>query len=270
MLGKLFKYEFRATGRILLPIYGAVVVMGIISSIFLKVQPDLRWDNKFLMLASILSMVLFFGLIVASVGLSFVISIYRYKKNLLGDEGYLMNTLPVSVWQNVAAKLTAATLFQIIGVIVACIAGFLFFVVGSNISSGEFFAALNRMAEFFASNVDGSVWLIIIEMCFAALFSMTALNMMIYASMSVGHSMTAHKVMNSVLVYIGFYIISQFINMFLIFGVSTIFENTMLIAENNAYLPQLGLAGVIFLEAAYTAVYFAVTNYFMKYKLNLQ
>lgn len=33
MLGKLFKYEFRAEGRILVPVYGATVLLSVISSI---------------------------------------------------------------------------------------------------------------------------------------------------------------------------------------------------------------------------------------------
>ena len=104
MLGKLIKYELRASGRLLLPIYGAVVIMGLISSIFIKLRPDFSFGNRFLTVAAVLSMILFFVLIVAAIIASYIFAIYRYKKNLLDSEGYLMNTLPVSVRQKMCIR----------------------------------------------------------------------------------------------------------------------------------------------------------------------
>lgn len=144
MLGKLIKYELRASGRLLLPIYGAVVIMGLISSIFIKLRPDFSFGNRFLTVAAVLSMILFFVLIVAAIIASYIFAIYRYKKNLLDSEGYLMNTLPVSVRQNISAKLIPAVLYQLLSIIVAFIAGLLFFIIGSNATATDLFGAVNR------------------------------------------------------------------------------------------------------------------------------
>ena len=38
MLGKLLKYEFKATGRLVLPLYGALLVFGLINKIFLETE----------------------------------------------------------------------------------------------------------------------------------------------------------------------------------------------------------------------------------------
>lgn len=50
---------------------------------------------------------LFFALCVAIVVLTAMIIIQRFNKNLIGDEGYLMFTLPVSHVQLLTSKLTA-------------------------------------------------------------------------------------------------------------------------------------------------------------------
>ena len=36
MLGKLLKYEFRATGRLFLPLYGALVIFALINALLLS------------------------------------------------------------------------------------------------------------------------------------------------------------------------------------------------------------------------------------------
>ena len=44
-----------------------------------------------------------FGLFMAAFVLTLIIQIQRFSKNLLGDEGYLMFTLPASVSQHITA-----------------------------------------------------------------------------------------------------------------------------------------------------------------------
>ena len=46
---------------------------------------------------------------VAVMIVTLIIIIQRFYKNLLCDEGYLMNTLPMSVWKNITSKLVVAS-----------------------------------------------------------------------------------------------------------------------------------------------------------------
>ena len=48
-----------------------------------------------------------------------IIQIQRFSKNLLGDEGYLMFTLPASVSQHITAKLVVAVLLDVLSVAAA-------------------------------------------------------------------------------------------------------------------------------------------------------
>ena len=48
-----------------------------------------------------------------------LITIQRFYKSLLGDEGYLMFTLPVRPWQLITSKLIVSALWSIVSCVVA-------------------------------------------------------------------------------------------------------------------------------------------------------
>ena len=117
MLKKLLKHEFRATARIFTPLFGAALILsgatwivvrlgGILilsggTGIFSIVpigSPIFGLFSGILMLLTILAL---FALMVAAV----LVTVQRFYKNLLGDEGYLMFSLPVTPGQHIAAKL---------------------------------------------------------------------------------------------------------------------------------------------------------------------
>ena len=103
MLGKLMKYEFRATAIYFLPIYVVLVLVSglryVVSLISQKFSNGFAAFSGFSLSAIYLLLAL--GLAITT----FIVIIIRFYKNLLGTEGYLMFTLPVSVEQNILAKL---------------------------------------------------------------------------------------------------------------------------------------------------------------------
>ena len=103
MLGKLMKYEFRATAIYFLPIYVVLVLVSglryVVSLISQKFSNGFSAFSGFSLSAIYLLLAL--GLAITT----FIVIIIRFYKNLLGTEGYLMFTLPVSVEQTILAKL---------------------------------------------------------------------------------------------------------------------------------------------------------------------
>ena len=87
MLGKLLKYELKATSRVFVPLYIAILVVSIVNGLSLNLE-----IFNIQGLATIILMCLFISLFVITI----VVTIQRFNKNLLKDEGYLMFTLPVS------------------------------------------------------------------------------------------------------------------------------------------------------------------------------
>ncbi len=103
MLGKLMKYEFRATAIYFLPIYAVLVLVSGLRYVISLISQ--RFPNTFSAFSafslSTVYILLAFGLAITT----FIVIIIRFYKNLLGAEGYLMFTLPVSASQNILAKL---------------------------------------------------------------------------------------------------------------------------------------------------------------------
>lgn len=128
MLGKLMKYELRFTAKIYLPLLTAVVAMlGGFQLIFLVVRMLLRDTPNPLVsilfgLFSVLSAFALFAMLVLLV----IVPVQRFYKNLLGDEGYLMFTLPATPAQQICSKLFSGVIWATAGVAVCVLAVLLF------------------------------------------------------------------------------------------------------------------------------------------------
>lgn len=110
MLGKLIKYEYKATARTFIPIYIALLLVAVINRVLRIGNIDVAWG---------ISMIVLVGLFIALGVLTIIVIVQRFNKNLLGDEGYLMFTLPVKSEQLIASKLIISIVWTIISSIVA-------------------------------------------------------------------------------------------------------------------------------------------------------
>ena len=121
MLRKLLKHEFRATGRIMLPVIGILLATSVAANLSMRYLLDN--DAWFLSMLGILLLTAF-GFAIGGVFIvSFILMIQRFYKNLLQDEGYVMLTLPVSIHQHIWSKLIVSSVWFIVtalAVILAC------------------------------------------------------------------------------------------------------------------------------------------------------
>ena len=112
---KLLKYEWKACARTCLPLYGAIILVALINHLlYSEAVPDLLFGIP----AAIMSMlyaVIFAAVFVATA----VILVQRFYKSLLGGEGYLMFTLPVSVTQHIFSKAIIAVAMCFLSCLVA-------------------------------------------------------------------------------------------------------------------------------------------------------
>ena len=124
MLRKLLKHEFRATGRVMLPMYLILLVTAVGSNLAGRGMLDRQSD--ILNILGVLIVMAFGIAICGALLMSFVLMIQRFYKNLLQDEGYLMFTLPVSVHQHVWSKLIVSAVWfaaTILAIIAASLVG---------------------------------------------------------------------------------------------------------------------------------------------------
>ncbi len=115
MLRKLLKHEFRATGRIMLPMYLILLVTAVGSNLAGRGMLDGRYH--ILNILGVLIVTAFGIAICGALLMSFVLMIQRFYKNLLQDEGYLMFTLPASVHQHIWSKLIVSSVWFIVTVL---------------------------------------------------------------------------------------------------------------------------------------------------------
>lgn len=103
MLTNLLHYEFKSTGRVVLPIAAGVLVLNIFTNIlshFVQNTSDrLPLAGVAMALLALASAV---SLLVV-LAICFFIEIQQFYR-LLGERGYLMLALPVPIWQHIAAQ----------------------------------------------------------------------------------------------------------------------------------------------------------------------
>ena len=116
MLRKLIKHEFRATARIMGPLYLVLLVTALGAN--LSTRGILETPYPVLNILGALLVMAFVVAIMAVCVVSFLLMIQRFYKNLLRDEGYLMFTLPVSIPAMIFSKLIVAIVWAVLTVLV--------------------------------------------------------------------------------------------------------------------------------------------------------
>lgn len=274
MLRKLLKHEFRATGRVMLPMYLILLVTAVGSNLAGRGMLDRQSD--ILNILGVLIVMAFGIAICGALVMSFVLMIQRFYKNLLQDEGYLMFTLPASVHQHVWSKLIVSAVW-FAATILAIIAASL--VVAYDVSFlREFFDVLRWFFEGLQKlKISETLNLTAYLAEFAVLLflSLAAFALQFYAALAAGHSRANHKMVWSVAWFFGFQFALQFLGSLLMITLDHLgvpnFLNHLSVhwtsAESAIHAGLLMAIGVVIL---YGAIFYAVTTFFLKKHLNLE
>ncbi len=267
MLGKLFKYEFKACARVIFPIFGAAIIMSILSAGAMVIAPDnTATSQAVISVLSVLAVMIFAFLIFASMLMSFVFAIRRFKVNLLGKEGYLMNTLPVKPVSNVMAKLLCSLIFQILSLIVVVFCIMLCAMLSSRVYITEAFENISNIFRALRQ-LSASVWLNLILTILLMIAAVIKSYSMIYSAMSMGYSFNKCKALISIGMVIAFSTVESIITTLIASeGIEYRFED--LEQYQNAFAISLILS--IALQAIFAAIYTLLTTLFLKRRLNLE
>lgn len=198
MLRKLIKHEFKATARLIPLLFLIVLTMSVAVHFALKLY-DINDLPVVLELLLALFMLLFGAALGAVFIVCIVVMVMRFKRNLLGDEGYLTMTLPVSLSSLIWAKIIVSVIWIVLAVIVDFIAVFNAYLTNSSIvdAFSNLWDMLMRLSSGNAAVfIEGAVELIIV-----GLFSVVASCLNFYAALSIGHGFARGKMGFSVLFY---------------------------------------------------------------------
>lgn len=257
MLGKLIKYEFAATGRIFLPLFGALIVAALISRLFII----LRFQ-----VPSIIGVTISVILIIAVFVIALIITLFRFYKNLLTNEGYLMFTLPVSTDSLIWSKLIVSFVWSVVSLIAIFIAIVIMSITDINIAEA-FSALISALSQQGITNITGFI-IEFILLCIVYLFAGIIL---LYACMSSSLLVNKHRILFSFGAYIVFYIVGQIISsvaMVIIMPKHLFFENPS-VAEVAGLVNTIMLYSIAFALTSGVLLYL-FTRYMLKNKLNLE
>jgi len=292
MLGKLLKYEIKATSRYFMFLYSAVIGLAIINKIFWLIPTEnvvVNVIRGFITAAFVIATV-------ATVIFSFVIIIYRFYKNLLSDEGYLSFTLPVTATKHIISKMLISVMWIIVTGIVV-IGSLLIIAINTGFYTA-FPGVWDLITQFFKLNPEFIKF--VVEGIIVLIAGMFSLTLMLYTAMSIGHLFSKHRVIGSILSYFGLYFAVQAINTIVLavtmavgFGpdafnslntssnvqfnmtnsmdLSTAFTGGAELSYNN-FLNMISSIAIIVLvmQIILAVVYFLATRYILKKKLNLE
>jgi hypothetical protein len=214
MLGKLIKYEFRATAKIILLSWAALLVIAVINYFVMpwtdtgsSLGASLALGDSMGTVKGIMEGLLFIMYVlfaVAVVVMSFVLMVIRYYK-MLGDEGYLMFTLPVTANQHILSKLITAVVWNVSSLLLVGLS--VFIVIGR-------FDVLRGIAEFWRMAVTGGYHPGLWVLCIALFILVYAVSGMLqfYTAMSIGPHITNSRIGGSIIAYIIIYIGAQIIS----------------------------------------------------------
>jgi hypothetical protein len=214
MLGKLLKYEFKSTARIFVLLYAALLLVALVNALLFPVL-DLSAvsapPGSTPGLSGVIEMVSTFVLAIASIMyillvvavliMTLVVSVVRFYR-LLGDEGYLWLTLPVTADTHIISKLISSLIWFITSLLaVALSLGILFIRTGL---IEELPAQWNMVA-----NSGFTLWLWILLTALLTVISWISSIMMFYTAIAIGPNILKSRLGGSVIAYIAIYFVQQ-------------------------------------------------------------
>lgn len=245
MLGKLIKYEFRATRGLMLTVYGALLAIAAAFAVVTNISGGFTMGGYMTepsLLQSVGSMlfvaIMYLGMI--SLVMSLIYAIKRFRSNILGPQGYLMNTLPAAAGSKVIAKMIVSAVWTLIG--------YLIFAIGILSAFSPIIDYLNLTHADISVNADNIIMLIML------LMKVFKFYLMVYASMAIGYSFNNRHKLLSCASFAGLVAVNNMLNTALLEAVPLKFS---------------ALAQLILTVLTGVGVYF-LTVYFLEHRLNLE
>ncbi|NLG87840.1 MAG: ABC transporter permease [Clostridiaceae bacterium] len=260
MLAKLLKYELKATARWFIPLYAALVMFTLISRVLLHNDTSVLQESaSFWRIAVFLSMFIYVFLFIGILVVTLVVEIQRFYKNLLGDEGYLMFTLPVQTWKHIVSKLLIAMLWNLLSAVIG-LCSIMLLVPAQELK--ELGLLFMNIKEYLGTMGYFSISLLLFTSLVFGVIEM-------YTAIALGHLFRKHKLLASFGMYIGINTVAQIVYMLII----PFFQNNLVLRPAPSLYPEQ--LNVLFLVSALSfailsAACYIVTNIILKRKLNLE
>lgn len=274
MLRKLLKHEFRATARVMIPLYLITVLLAVLTRATALWAELVTFDGmlgrNFL---ALLSGIIIFGFVLALIAnfvVAVILAILRFRSNLMADEGYVMFTLPVSTHTLVWSKLIVSAVW-FLGAVVVDVLSLL-----ALVANVEMFWELGRVFQEIADQWNayyvGNGVAFLVECLLLFLVFCVVACLEFYTPLAIGHSFAQHKMLLSVAFFFAIQVVTQIVSGMLLFA------GVPMLDSMNGWLNSLTPAtaihgflwGSILISAIYGAVLYCITIRMLHRHLNLE
>ncbi|MCI8464997.1 MAG: hypothetical protein HFI63_03950 [Lachnospiraceae bacterium] len=265
MLGKLLKYDYRANGFYFLLIYGVLMGIAVVARLSI-VMADARYfafaDSHVLSVMAVGGAVVTYLLACgAVVVLTFLLIAMRFYKNLMGPEGYLSFTLPVSKGSHLASKMISGVSYLLLSYLVLLVSAMVV-TVGTDFLGDPFILLFRSALD--ALRMDH---LLIFSLYIIEGFMTTVqIVAVIYLSICIGQLATKHRILGAIGMYLAIYLALGMITML---G-SVIFMRLLEGYEGTVFYYGITKSVTILFRSLVAAGSLAGSLLLMKYRLNLE
>lgn len=260
---KLLKYEWKACARICLPLYGVLILMSFVTHLLYSIPQNSTFG---VMLPAISSM-LYMCVMMAAFVVTAVILIQRFYKNLLGSEGYLMFTLPVTVSQHLFSK----TIIAVVMIGLSGLSALISIGIFADMSFGALFVDMIKGVARSGGLLFG------LELLVLAVLGIAGMALFLYMCIALGHLASRHRLLMSIVWYVVLSTALQVLLLMVMTGVGNA------VPEPFVDWMKVWWSGITPIGAAHLmlrfccvftllsdAVYFLVTRWILVHKLNLE
>ena len=274
MLNKLLRHEWKETWKIPALIAAVTLALSAACALYFYFAKSPAPEVEL----NVGNLVLFTGYLLFVCSIAMILSVYlaiRFYKNLYTDEGYLMHTLPVKPWMLIFSKtVVAAAWLWISNLLLLCL---LMPVAVLAIPKLAYFepGELSLVYQAFTAALGGCIPEILFYLFPCLIVNCVFSALTYYASISLGQLFARHKVLASILCYLGISsLISTVTSFFFLPGMTSVIITRADEAEQffSLVMPSFMRSVYIssfFSEILLSAVLFFLSEYIMRKCLNL-
>ncbi|MCD8381823.1 MAG: hypothetical protein LUC30_02735 [Clostridiales bacterium] len=255
MLSKLLKYEFKSTCRMFGLVYAVLVLLCLLTGTSDHIFDDMGGDVSVVQVLLLITVLFFCAVILITT----VLNIQRFYSGTFREEGYLLHTLPVRPWQILAGKCIPALLWTMASGAVMVFSLLLLLLTSSGISGVDWSEVYDFLAELFSDGQNVATMarggIMLLAMLLAAILQ-------VYASISLGQLLPAHRTAGAVAVWFGLSVAENW--------TAALTLQTSVTVENGIVYMRAGIVWYTVFYLVWSAVFWAATQWVLTARLNLE
>ncbi|MCC8182141.1 MAG: hypothetical protein LIO45_04080 [Clostridiales bacterium] len=255
MLINLFKYEFNYSCLSFFLVYGVLILLCILTGASDQLFDDAGGDVSIVQVLLMVTVLFFFAVVLITT----VLNIQRFYNGTFREEGYLLHTLPVRPWQILAGKCIPALVWTVVSGGVMVFSWLLLLLVSAGISGIDWSEVFDFLAELFS---DGETVATVVKFGVMLLALLLAAILQVYASISLGQLLPAHRTVGMVAAWFGLSVVESW--------TATLTLRTTTAVATGIVYTRAGAVGYTVFFLVWSVVFWAVTQWVLTERLNLE